>query len=240
LPLFIINLVKIGTMKISIIVPAFNEEKAIPALAESIKRIEAENFDYEIIIADGSSEDRTIGLVMDLGWQVVHARRGRGTQMNQGAQASTGQALIFLHADTHLPPGAIRQIENSLANSAVIGGNFSLLFSGSSREARWLTRIYPYLRLGGMCYGDSGFFIRREVFDAVGGFRDYPIFEDCDLYRRMRSHGRFVRLEESATTSSRRFEGRFFRTLALWIFLQVLYWLGVSPRRLGDLYRARR
>ena len=91
-----------------------------------------------------------------------------------------------------------------------------------------------------MCYGDSGFFIRREVFEAVGGFRDYPIFEDCDLYRRMRSHGRFVRLEESATTSSRRFEGRFFRTLALWIFLQVLYWLGVSPRRLGDLYRAHR
>ena len=227
-------------MKISIIVPTFNEEKAIPALAESIEKIEVENFDYEIILADGSSEDRTIGLVMDLGWQVVHARRGRGIQMNQGAQASTGQVLLFLHADTHLPPGAIRQIGNTLANSAVIGGNFSLLFSGSSREARWLTRIYPYLRLGGMCYGDSGFFIRREVFEAVGGFRDYPIFEDCDLYRRMRSHGRFVRLEESATTSSRRFEGRFFRTLALWIFLQVLYWLGVSPRRLGDLYRAHR
>lgn len=227
-------------MKISIIVPAFNEEKAIPALAESIERIEVENFDYEIIVADGSSEDRTIGLVTDLGWQVVHARRGRGTQMNQGAQASTGQVLLFLHADTHLPLGSIRQIENALANSAVIGGNFSLLFSGSSREARWLTRIYPYLRLGGMCYGDSGFFIRREVFEAVGGFRDYPIFEDCDLYRRIRSHGRFVRLEERATTSSRRFEGKFFRTLALWIFLQVLYWLGVSPRRLGDLYRARR
>lgn len=227
-------------MNLSIIIPTYNEESTIRALSESIKRLKVPGSDYEIIVADGSSGDRTVSVATDLGWNIVHAERGRGHQMNRGAESSKGRVLLFLHADTLLEPDSLIQIDNALSGSEVIGGNFSLRFSGHSREARWLTRIYPYLRLGGMCYGDSGFFIRRDIFEAVGGFRDYPIFEDCDLYRRTRRIGKLIRLEACATTSSRRFEGRFFRTLALWILLQSLYWVGVSPRQLGNLYRAHR
>lgn len=112
-----------------------------------------------------------------------------------------------------------------------------MVFDGGTREAWLLTRIYPLLRLGGMCYGDSAIFIRRSVFERLGGYSDYPIFEDCDLYRRMRRVGKFVRLPALAVTSSRRFEGRFVRTFALWAMMQVLYWLGVDPNRLNRWYK---
>src|SRR6266540_1458805 len=117
-------------------------------------------------------------------------------------------------------------------------GEFEVIVcGGGTREARLLTRIYPFLRLGGMLYGDSAIFVRRRVFDRLDGYREYPIFEDCDLYRRMRRLGRFVRLNACATTSSRRFEGRFIRTFALWSLMQVLYWLGVNPNLLNRLYK---
>ncbi len=156
--------------------------------------------------------------------------------MNAGARESSGEVLIFLHADTGLPVDGLEKIDEQLSDPAIIGGNFSLQFDGESREAKWLTRLYPLLRKGGMCYGDSAFFVRREHFDAVGGYRDYPLFEDCDLYRRLRKHGKFVTLKAAATTSSRRFDGRFFRTFALWVLLQMLYWIGVSPGLLARIY----
>ena len=218
----------------SIVIPTLNEEKAMGALTASLRQAPGE---VEIIVADGGSADETVRLAKANDWRVVAAPRGRGPQMNAGAQVSTGEVIVFLHADTHLPEGAFEMIEAALADPRVAGGNFELLFDGKSREARWLTRLYPFLRLGGMCYGDSAFFIRRTVFEEVGGYRAYPIFEDCDLYRRVKRLGKFQRLAAAATTSSRRFEGRFFRTFALWASLQVLYWLGVSPRRLGRLYR---
>lgn len=232
-------------MLFSIIIPTFNESKGLKSLHKSL-RVVLESSDHqnhlwsEVIAVDGGSGDQTTAITSSYGWRTITARRGRGSQMNAGVAVATGEILIFLHADTHLPPEALETIAETLENEGVSGGNFSLKFDGSSREARWLTRIYPLLRLGGMCYGDSGFFIRRETFTKVGGFRDYPIFEDCDLYRRLRKIGEFKTVALSATTSSRRFEGRFFRTLLLWVTLQCLYWLGVSPHLLGRLYRARR
>ena len=88
-----------------------------------------------------------------------------------------------------------------------------------------------------MCYGDSAIFVRREIFEELGGYRDYAIFEDCDLFRRLRRRGKFIRLQAKAVTSSRRFEGRFIRTFALWSVMQALYWLGVHPNLLNRLYR---
>jgi hypothetical protein len=157
--------------------------------------------------------------------------------MNAGARLAEGEALLFLHADTRLPENALALVADALADEKVCGGNFSLIFGGDTREARLLTRIYPFLRLAGMLYGDSAIFARRDVFERLGGYREYPIFEDCDLYRRMRRLGRFARLNACATTSSRRFEGRFIRTFALWSLMQLLYWLGVNPNLLNRLYK---
>jgi len=203
-------------------------------LAASLGRLCGE---FEVIVCDGGSADATVETARQCGLRVIEAPRGRGPQMNAGARLAKGETLLFLHADTRLPEDALTQVADALNDDRVSGGNFSLIFGGDTQEARLLTRIYPFLRLGGMLYGDSAIFVRRRVFDRLDGYREYPIFEDCDLYRRVRRLGRFVRLNACATTSSRRFEGRFIRTFALWTLMQVLYWLGVNPNLLNRLYK---
>jgi rSAM/selenodomain-associated transferase 2 len=219
---------------ISIIVPTLNEAATMRDLAATMGRLRGE---FEVIVCDGGSADATVETARQCGLRVIEAPRGRGPQMNAGAGLAKGETLLFLHADTRLPEDALAHVAAALTDDRVCGGNFSLIFGGDTREARLLTRIYPFLRMGGMIYGDSAIFVRRRVFDSMGGYREYPIFEDCDLYRRMRRLGRFVRLNACATTSSRRFEGRFIRTFALWTLMQVLYWLGMNPNLLNRLYK---
>jgi len=224
-------------MRLSLIIPTLNEATTMRHLASSLQRWRDQ---IEIIVADGGSSDGTTEIAHECGLRVIHAARGRGQQMNAGARAASGQVLLFLHADTCLPDDALELINGTLVDPRVCGGNFSLLFAGETREARMLTKIYPFLRLGGMCYGDSAIFVRRSAFEKLGGYRDFPIFEDVDLFRRLKKYGRFVRLPACAVTSSRRFEGQFIRTFVLWSLLQVLYWLGVHPRRLERIYRPAR
>ena len=219
---------------ISIIVPTLNEAATVRDLAATMGRLRGE---FEVIVCDGGSADATVERARQCGLRVIEAPRGRGPQMNAGAGLAKGETLLFLHADTRLPEDALAHVADALTDDGVCGGNFGLIFGGDTREARLLTRIYPFLRMGGMVYGDSAIFVRRRVFDRMGGYREYPIFEDCDLYRRMRRLGRFVRLKACATTSSRRFEGRFIRTFALWSLMQVLFWLGVNPNLLNRLYK---
>src|SRR5438270_296021 len=138
--------------------------------------------------------------------RVIQSARGRGVQLHAGACASTGDVLWFLHADTRAPVDAAERIAAALGEHAVGGGNFALTFDGDTRPARVLTRAYPHFRKLGLCYGDSGIFIRRGVYEAIGGFEPYPIFEDLDLIKRLRKRGRFVHLDCALTTSSRRFE----------------------------------
>ncbi|HWQ35347.1 MAG TPA: TIGR04283 family arsenosugar biosynthesis glycosyltransferase [Blastocatellia bacterium] len=222
---------------ISIIIPTLNEAATICATAAAVRQ---SNGKAEIIVSDGGSTDGTVEKARECGLRTISAPRGRGPQMNAAAQIASGDVLLFLHADTRLPAGALQLIIEAMKDSDVCGGNFSLIFDGRDWGSRLLTRLYPLLRLGGMCYGDSGFFVRRAAFEAVGGFRNFPIFEDCDLYKRLRRLGRFVHLKQQAVTSSRRFEGKFLRTFALWSALQLLYWLGVNPHHLNRLYRPAR
>jgi rSAM/selenodomain-associated transferase 2 len=219
---------------ISIIIPTLNEKTTIRDAALALAEMAG---DFEVIVVDGGSDDGTAEIAAQCGLTVIDAPRGRGRQMNAGAGTAKGDLLVFLHVDTRLPADALAIIERAFEDERVCGGNFGLIFDGSTLGARLLTMIYPCLRLGGMCYGDSGLFVRRAIFEQLRGYRDYPIFEDCDLYRRLKRKGRFVRLPVHATTSSRRFEGRFFRTFVFWSVLQVLYWLGVDPEFLGRLYK---
>lgn len=221
-------------VKISIIIPTLNEAATIRETAAMVSKLQGH---FEVIVADGGSTDETVRLAGDCGLRVMSAPRGRGQQMNAGAHIATGNVLLFLHADTRLPQDALQRIETALQAERVCGGNFSLSFDGQTWEARLMTKLYPLLRLGGMSYGDSAMFIRRSVFESLGGYRNYAIFEDCDLYRRMKRVGKFIRLQACAVTSSRRFEGRFVRTLALWSVMQILYWLGADPNWLNRMYK---
>ena len=219
---------------LSVIIPTLNEARSIGRTLDALAKA---GRGVEVIVVDGGSTDGTAPLVRARGVRLLASERGRGAQMHAGAREARGRALLFLHADTLPPPDCAVRIAEALQDPRAVGGNFDVRFDGDSRAARFLTWLYPRLRLLGLCYGDSGIFVRREAYERVGGFRPFPIFEDLDLVRRLRKLGRVARLPETVTTSSRRFEGRSFAlTFARWSILQALYWLGVHPRTLGRMY----
>jgi rSAM/selenodomain-associated transferase 2 len=206
---------------ISIIIPALDEAEAIRQTLDAAARVGDE---VEVIVVDGGSADGTAEVARAHGARVVTSAKGRGAQMHTGALAARGDVRWFLHADT-------------LADPRAVGGNFRINFDGTSGAARFLTWLYPRLRLLGLAYGDSGIFVRRAAYERAGGFKPFPIFEDLDLLRALWRQGRFVQAEAFVITSSRRFEGRSFAlTFARWSLLQCLYWLGVSPHTLAPLY----
>jgi rSAM/selenodomain-associated transferase 2 len=221
-------------VELSVIVPALNEEGAI---AETLAALQAAGDVRELLVADGGSQDRTAEVARQAGAVVITAAPGRGQQMHAAARMARGDILWFVHADTLPPPDAGARIRAALADPTVAGGSFAVRFSGSSRAARFFTAAYPLMRRLGLCYGDATLFVRRAVYEASGGFRPYPVFEDLDLVRRLRHHGRLVCVPEPVVTSSRRFEGRSaLRIVLLWSLMHGLYWLGVSPERLARLY----
>jgi rSAM/selenodomain-associated transferase 2 len=220
---------------ISVIVPCLNERKVIDATLTCLGRTGA---DVEIIVVDGGSTDGTLDRLIHPRVRVLQTRKGRGHQLDFGARAARGSTLWFLHADTLITPEAEGALRTAILDHEIIAGNFRLLFDGPTIGAKCMTWIYGYLRWIGLCYGDSGYFVRADAYRASGGFKDYPIFEDLDLLRRLRRAGRFVRLPATVITSSRRMEQRTFPVMfAYWTFLQVLYWCGCDPRRLERLYR---
>lgn len=222
-------------MFVSIIVPTLNEQAHIIATLNALHKLSG---DKEILVVDGGSTDATVPLARSQGVTVFEAPRGRGPQMHAGALEAAGNVLWFIHADTLPPPTALNEIDRALQDERVIGGNFGLLFDGSSRAARQLTAIYPVLRLLGLCYGDSGIFVRKSAYERVGGFRALALFEDLDLLRRLRRIGKFAHLPCRIVTSSRRFEQRNFALVWLhWTGLQFLYWCGISPHVLARWYR---
>ena len=192
---------------VSIIVPALNEAAQI---RETLHALQAVAGEKEIVLVDGGSEDETVAIARASGAIVIESARGRGVQQHAGAIAARGDVLWFVHADTIPPPSGIQDINAALEDSSIVGGNFGLTFDGPSRAARQLTAIYPTLRWLNLCYGDSGIFVRRSVYEAVGGFRAFAVFEDLDLLKRLRRAGRFVHLKTRIVTSSRRFENRNF------------------------------
>ncbi len=219
---------------VSIIVPALNEAAQI---RETLHALQAVAGEKEIVLVDGGSEDETVAIARASGAIVIESARGRGVQQHAGAIAARGDVLWFVHADTIPPPSGIQDINAALEDSSIVGGNFGLTFDGPSRAARQLTAIYPTLRWLNLCYGDSGIFVRRSVYEAVGGFRAFAVFEDLDLLKRLRRAGRFVHLKTRIVTSSRRFENRNFAGMWMhWTALQVLYWAGVHPNTLARWY----
>jgi rSAM/selenodomain-associated transferase 2 len=221
-------------MLLSIIIPALNEARAIGGTLDAASRVGG---DVEVIVVDGGSADGTAEVARARGARVVTAARGRGAQMHAGALAARGEVLWFLHADTLAPADAAGCIGRALEDPRAVGGNFRIRFEGAGGAARFLTWLYPRLRLLGLAYGDSGFFVRRAAYERAGGFKPFPIFEDLDLLRALWRQGRFAQADGYVVTSSRRFEGRSFAlTFARWSLLQTLYWLGVSPHALARFY----
>ena len=222
---------------ISVIIPTWCEAARIGLAIQ-----QAAAFAEEVIVADAGSPDGTAERARDGGAIVVHAPKGRGPQLHAGARAARGDVLLFLHADAELGAGARAAIAKALRDPAVLGGNFHLRFDAETLAARTFTWVNHLRRRWlAIYYGDSAVFVRREAYESLGGFRPLPLLEDYDFVRRLERAGPTAYLRDvSVQVSARRFEGRPWRTLALWVIIQSLYSLGVTPERLARLYRDHR
>ena len=173
------------------------------------------------------------------GARVVLADPGRGRQIHEGVRLAKGDTLLFLHADSVFPRGGLAAIEKTLgAKPDAPGGNFRLLFDGDDGFSRWLEGFYAWIRARGVYYGDSGIFVRRGVYDRLGGIHPVALMEDYDFVRRLEGAGETLCLEDPALiTSSRRFQGRRPAMIVLgWLWIHALFLLGVPPHRLARLY----
>lgn len=192
----------------------------------------------ELIVVDGGSQDGTVALARAEADAVLDAPRGRARQMNAGAAAARGEVLLFLHADTILPPEADR-----LALRAAAGGRdwgrFDVRIAGRHPMLRVVAMLMNWRsRLTGIATGDQAIFVRRELFQRIGGFPDQPLMEDIELSRRLRRVSAPACLPARATTSGRRWESRgVWRTIFLMWRLRWRYWRGESAHRLAAAYR---
>ena len=225
--------------KISVVIPVLNDRDALTQVLSDIENDGSAPF--EIVVSDGGSTDGTLAAAYAAGIRVVSGPRGRGQQLAAGIRAATGDIVWLLHADSRVAPGSLAAIHRAVTREGRAGGNFRLHFDGDDAFSRWLTGFYAWFRERGLYYGDSGMFLRRDVYDRIGGIRPIALMEDYDLSRRMERDGNTCCIDRPALgTSSRRFAGR--RPAAIffgWLKLHALYALGVSPARLSRIYYRR-
>ena len=221
---------------ISVVIPALNEESWI---LPSIFSVKGQSASVELIVVDGGSVDRTAELAAEHA-TVISSARGRGIQMNAGANVASGQALLFLHADSRLHPGSLAGLERALEDPRVVGGTFTLRFD-SGRFPLGLYAFATRFRFRHFHYGDQGIFVRRSVFEDLGGFSEITLLEDVDFLRRLRRLGPTALLRLPVTTSARRFVSRgTVRQQLLNLGIVLAYSLGADPDRLARWYEPHR
>ena len=222
-------------MRISVIIPTLNESATI---VNALKRIRTQDA-HEVIVADASSEDRTAELARAEGVMVIDCPRGRGIQQNRGAAIATGEILLFLHADSWLEAGAIAEVCRFMSrHPKVPGGCFRMQVEAANAMFRTI-EVAADLRAGllGIPYGDQGIFLRRSIFDSLGGFPEIPIMEDVFMSLQLRRSGRVAVLPHRIMVSPRRWarRGILRQTLRNWL-LTAAAAMGVSTRTLSRYY----
>ena len=230
-------------LRISIIIPTLNEATTIEDCLGQFdcgSRALSGPDGLEIIVVDGGSDDGTAGIAGSCpGVRLVDSgERGRAVQMNAGAAASSGDVLLFLHADTRLPVRWRDLVTVSICNRGKPGGRFRFDVAHAGRIYRWIARGTNFRsRILGITYGDQAIYATREAFESVGGFPDIPVFEDARFADRLKQAGGLDWIDDAVLTSARRWERRGpVRTLLLTWFLRLLYTLFVPPRFLARFY----
>ena len=216
--------------EISVVIPVANEAAALPGCLARITRQPG-----EILIVDAGSDDDSGALAQAAGCRVVPApQRHRARQMNLGAAQARGRILLFLHADTWLPPDAFAKIIDAIDRRRALGGGFARRYRSRSLVLAMTSRLAGLRsRLWGWHLGDQAIFVRRDIFDRLRGYRDIPIFEDLDFARRLRALGKTITLTPPAYSSARRFaEKGPLRTTWDDLRLTRRYLSGVDPNEL--------
>jgi rSAM/selenodomain-associated transferase 2 len=220
--------------RLTIVIPVLNEASIIAAALDALAPLRARG--AEIIIADGGSDDGTPDLAQPLADQVIAAPRIRGATMNAGAALGSGDALLFLHADTALPEGAERLIDAALTSR--VWGRFDVRIAGRHKVLAIIAHMINLRsRMTGVASGDQAIFVTREAFLAVGGFPNLPLMEDIAISRRLKRLCQPFCIGAPVVTSGRRWEQNgVFRTILLMWRLRLAYYLGAEPARLASRY----
>jgi rSAM/selenodomain-associated transferase 2 len=221
--------------KLSAIVPMLNEERTI---ARTLSALRAGAPNAEIIVVDGGSSDASVEQAAPLADQVITGPRGRALQMNAGAHESRGDALVFVHADTIVPATFADDIASALSNPAIVGGRFDVQLDSDRLPLRIIgAMISLRSRISRTGTGDQAVFVRRDVFDHIGGFPNLELCEDLDFTRRLKRAGPVACLRSRVITSARRWtrDGIARTVMRMWL-IRAMYLLGVSPARLKRHY----
>ena len=221
---------------LSIVIPVWRELRNLEFLLVDLGAAFAQD---EIIVVDGASDDGSRDVVRRFPRiTLLDSPRGRACQMNAGARTARGDVLLFLHADTKLPPGARAAILDALADARVVAGRFDVQFDNPGRAFRMIAALMNLRsRLSGISTGDQAIFVRRTVFETLGGYAEIPLMEDIELTRRLKRAGRLAALRLRVTTAARKWEQEgAARTIVLMWTLRLLYVFGVSPTRLHRWY----
>ncbi len=205
------SLVAFSAMRISVVIPVFEDRAEV---LQQVLRLEGAE---EVIVVDASRREPLRDGDLPVGVKLIRsAVANRAYQQNLGAEAARGEAVLFLHADTRLPENALRQVRRALEEGRAAGGGFERTFDSSSRFLRWTCALAAHRgRRVGWFLGDQALFVRRTVFEQIGGFRLLRAFEDYDLCRRLKRCGRMVCVSPPVVSSARRFtrEGAMWRSL---------------------------
>jgi rSAM/selenodomain-associated transferase 2 len=227
---------------LSIIIPVLNEGAIIEKTLLALQG----NSDVEIIVVDGGSVDQTVTLANQIGVKVITVSGiGRAAQMNAGAAIAKGDILLFLHADTLLPPNyqeIVKKIiyqQNAIPQGHNIAGAFELAIDGKEQSLRLVeTLVKMRSRWFSLPYGDQAIFLTKKVFEDLGGFPELPIMEDFEFVQRLKRRGKIAIAPVSVITSSRRWQKLgVFKTTLINQLIILGYYLGISPTKLKNFYR---
>lgn len=222
--------------KVSIIIPVFKEAQA---LAKHLPLLQGlRELGHEIIVVDGGDDSASATSSAALLDHWLSSEPGRARQMNVGAASASGEIFLFLHIDTRLPDDAMELLQESFTRDSTLWGRFDVRLSGK----RWVFRVIEFMinlrsRLSGVATGDQVIFVRRNVFESIGGYDALPLMEDVAISKSLRKLARPLCLRSKVITSSRRWEAHGVgRTVLLMWWIRLLYSLGVSPQTLHGMY----
>ncbi len=223
--------------QLSIIVPILNESEQLPDLLEHLSLWKQVGCD--VILVDGGSVDQSYELAEAQGFKVLRSERGRALQMNTGAAEACGDCLLFLHADTRLPKHADQLILRTIQQTSADWGRFNVCITGRSFMFKVIAWFMNHRsRLSSIVTGDQGIFIRKQLFEKVGGFPVQPLMEDIEFSKRLKKIVKPAALKEKVTTSGRRWEQRgVWSTIYLMWCLRFAYWRGADVDELAAQYR---
>jgi len=217
---------------LSIIIPVYNEKN----INKYLKKL-PENCEIIVVDGDGTS---TIETIKHDNIIKTSSKKGRANQMNHGAKQATSDILLFLHADTVLPKDAPLHVEMALKGKEIVAGAFDLDFDTKRKSLKFIAKVASWRsRKTRLPYGDQAIFIKKDIFEKIGGYENIALMEDVNLMQKLKRKKLKIKiLKQKVTTSSRKYEknGLLYNVLRNWILL-ILYFLGVSPDKLAEFYK---